>query len=368
MTIEKKPSVAGRLGDRSPQLGDASRWPGGGSRRLAGTCGRGNSVRLGSGTRIGGVSLLVAAAVAASVAHAAAPADITMPGEKLFTESLTSTKDGAVIIGSVGGRTIFRAKPGSATAEAWIQPGTEGLGAVFGVFADDKSNTLYACSGTPGGPPGAPPPPPSNLYAFDLKTGAHKAHYPFPTPGGFCNDIAVDKNGNAYATDTMNMEVVRLKKGATALEVWAGNGAFGPKGGVLDGIAVLGDNVIANTLLTSKLFSVPIGKDGAAGTATEIKLDTAVERPDGMRSFGKSSLLVAEGGSGGKLSKVVIDGTSGKRTVLKDGFPDGPVAVTVVGTTAYVLEGQLGAMRGPPGGTPPPAKPFKATGVEVGKP
>jgi len=25
-------------------------------------------------------------------------------------------------------------------------------------------------------------------------------------------------------------------------------------------------------------------------------------------------------------------------------------------------------MRGPPGGTPPPAKPFKATGVAVGKP
>ena len=33
------------------------------------------------------------------------------------------------------------------------------------------------------------------------------------------------------------------------------------------------------------------------------------------------------------------------------------------GTTAYVLESQLSATRGPP-----PAKPFKATGVEVGKP
>jgi hypothetical protein len=53
---------------------------------------------------------------------------------------------------------------------------------------------------------------------------------------------------------------------------------------------------------------------------------------------------------------------------VKEGFPDGPVAVTVVGQTAYVLEGQLAGMRGPPGGTPPPAKPFKATAVEVGKP
>ena len=317
------------------------------------------------------VALLVAAAVAA-VAHAAAPpAAITIPGERLMTESLTSAKDGSVIIGSIGGRTIFRAKPGAENAEAWIAPGTEGMGSIFGVFADDKSNTLWACSGAGfGGRPAAdaPPPPPSALYAFDLKTGAHKAHYAFPTAGGFCNDIAIDKNGNAYATDTNNMQVVLLKKGAKELVVWSADGAYGPKGGVLDGIAVLGDRVITNTLGTSKLFSTPIGKDGKAGTSVELKLDAPVERPDGMRSFGKNSLLVVEGGSGGHLSKVVLDGDTGKRTVLKDGFPDGPVAVTVVGTTGYVLEGQLGAGRGPPGSTPPPPKPFKATALEVGKP
>src|SRR5262245_28897244 len=111
---------------------------------------------------------VLVAAIAASAAHAAAPADITIPGEKLFTESLTSTKDGAVIVGSVGGRTIFRAKPGSATAEEFVKAGTEGMLGIFGVFADDKSNTLYACSGQPGGPPGGPPPPPSSLYLFDL--------------------------------------------------------------------------------------------------------------------------------------------------------------------------------------------------------
>ena len=316
------------------------------------------------------VALLVAAAVAA-VAHAAAPpATITMPGERLITESLTSSKDGSVIVGSVMGRTIFRAKPGAETAEAWIQPGTDGMAGIFGVFADDKSNTLWACSGSFGGPPGAnaPPPPPSALHAFDLKTGAPKGKYVFPTAGGFCNDIAVDKDGNAYATDTNNMQVVQLKKGAKELAVWSADGAYGPKGGVLDGIAVLGDRVITNTLLTSKLWSTPIGKDGKAGTSVELKLDTPVERPDGMRSFGKNSLLVAEGGGGGKLTKVVLEGDSGKRTVLKEGFPDGPVAVTVVGTTGYVLEGQLGGMRGPPGSAPPPSKPFKATGVEVGKP
>jgi hypothetical protein len=55
-------------------------------------------------------------------------------------------------------------------------------------------------------------------------------------------------------------------------------------------------------------------------------------------------------------------------TTVKEGYPDGPVAVTVVGTTAYVLEGQLAAFMGRPGTEPPPPKPFKATAVQVGKP
>lgn len=302
----------------------------------------------------------------ATRAHSTAPAEIVIPGEKVFPESLTSTAEGAVIVGSVGARTIFRAKHGAATAEAWIQPGTGGAQGIFGVFADDKSNTLWACSGAFAAP-GGPPPPASALHAFDMKTGAPKGRYVLPTAGGSCNDIAVGADGTAYATDTSNMEVVWLKPGAKELEVWAGNGAFGPKGSVLDGIAVLGNRVLVNTLVTGKIFSVPVGGDGKAGAATEVKLDRAIERPDGMRSFGKDSLLVVEGGSGGRLSRIVLSGDSGKVTSLKEGYPDGPVAVTVVGTNAYVLEGQLGALMGR-ADPDAKAKPFRATAVAVGKP
>ncbi len=58
----------------------------------------------------------------------------------------------------------------------------------------------------------------------------------------------------------------------------------GRKGGVLDGIAVLGDRVLANTLATSKIWATPIGKDGKAGATVEVKLDTAVERMECARS------------------------------------------------------------------------------------
>jgi sugar lactone lactonase YvrE len=308
--------------------------------------------------------------VTALPAAAAAPPDtINIPGERIFPESLTSSSDGSVIIGSIAQKAVYRAKPGSDTAEVWIAPGTENLNNVLGVFADNKAGTVYVCSNLLG-PPGPGPAVNAQLLTFDAKTGTEKGHFVFPTDKGVCNDIAVDADGNAYATDTNNMEIVRLKKGATSLEVWAGNGAFGPKGGVLDGISVVDKRVVANTLATSKLFSIPIGAGGKAGTVTEVKLDREISRPDGMRSFGKSDVLIIEGGNGGRLSRIALSGDTGKVTTVKEGYPDGPVAVTVVGATAYVLEGQLAAfMRGPNApATPPPTKPFKATAVQVGKP
>jgi hypothetical protein len=69
----------------------------------------------------------------------------------------------------------------------------------------------------------------------------------------------------------------------------------------------------------------------------------------------------------GRLSRLKIHGDTGELTTLKEGFPDGPVSVAVVGTTGYVLEGQLKTLFGPadPNAI---AKPFHATAVAVGTP
>lgn len=310
---------------------------------------------------------VLAAGWTMSAAHAAPPAHIVIQGERIFPESLTSASDGTVIIGSILQRAIYRALPGSALATPWITAHSAGIHSIFGVLADSASNTLWACSNS-FGPPRGPVPPRAVLYAFDLKTGVLKGRYPFPAAGSFCNDISIGPDGTAYATDTNNMEVVRLRKGATQLDEWVGNGAFGPRGSVLDGIVVLGNRVIVGTLATSKLFSVPIEAGGSAGLATEVKLDHPLAHPDGIRRFGVNGLLLAEGGDGGRLSKVILHGDTGTVTTMKQGFPGGPVAVTVVGTTAYLLEGQLALLMrrpGSPGGEP---KPFRATAVWVGTP
>jgi outer membrane protein assembly factor BamB len=315
------------------------------------------------------ISFWLAASVSAlslaTAAGAQQPERIHVPGRILLPESLTSSADGAVYVGSIAEGAVYKAAPGASEAELWIPGRTAGLLGVFGVFADEASGTLWVCSGSPpflppsaGVPAGA-----SALHAFDLVTGAPKASYQLPGEGGFCNDAAVGPDGSVYATDTNGMLVVRLAPGASELEVWSPEGAFGPAGGVLDGIAVVGGRVVVNTLATSKVFAVDIAADGSAGAATEIALSREIVQPDGMRSFGDSSVLIVEGGAN-RLSKIDIEGANGAVTTVGEGY-SGPVAVTVVGEKAYVLEGQFSQMQAGPDAEAPP---IYAVGVDVGAP
>jgi sugar lactone lactonase YvrE len=301
----------------------------------------------------------------AAVAQAALPEVIHIPGERVVPESLTSTRDGTIYIGSILSKAVFRVKAGSDTAEAWINPGTDGMEAILGVFADDAAHTLWVCSRHPfDAPATGAGGPPSTIFAFDLNSGKTRGKYPLPTPGGSCNDMAVAPNGTLYATDSDSMQVVQLKKDARQFEVWSAAGVFGPKGGILDGISVLHQMVYVNTLNTSKLFVIPIQANETAGPASEVTLDHAIERPDGMRSFGKASVLVVERADGGKLAKISLTGARGALSIVKQGYPDDPVSVTVVGETAYVLEGQFQTLRDPAY----KPNPFRATAVTVGKP
>ncbi len=307
--------------------------------------------------------LLLGLALAAQTAATAAtlPDEIRIPGSGIFPESLTSTKDGRVFIGSVGKGVVYHAAPGADSAEVFIPAGTAGLLQVFGVYADEKQRTLWVCSNQVNTPPGQPQPA-SALHAFDLKNGAPKGRYEFPK-GGMCNDIVAAADGTVYATDTPGMQVMRLKKGAKSLEVWAGNGAFGPVGGVLDGITLVDKRVIVNALMTSKLFAIDVAKDGSAGAIAELKLTRQVLRPDGMRALDKDSFLSTDGT--GKVVRVTLFENIGSVHTVKDGF-DGIVSVTPVGKQAYALEGQLGALMRAPNGPPaPPERPYKATRIAL---
>lgn len=296
------------------------------------------------------------AAADAAAAPASPPSEISIPGTGVYPESITSASDGTLFIGSVGKAQIYRVAPGAATAEVFVPPGTGGMKQIFGVLADEASDTLWACSNElAGGPPGANPGP-SALHSFELATGAAKASFALPA-GAMCNDVAVGPNGNVFVTDTQNMRVLRLPVGGNALESWSPDGAFGPKGGVLDGIAVVGGRVVVNTLATSKLFAVERGADGQAGAVRELTLSAPLSAPDGMRTYGGDGVLVTYSAEGaGKIQHITIHDDSATVIDVKDGL-EGPVSVTAVGNTGYALEGQLGLLFNPGSGT---EKPYRA--------
>jgi streptogramin lyase len=142
--------------------------------------------------------------------------EITLPGTRVFPESITSTADGTLIVGSLGHGNVLRIAPGKTTAEEWIKPGSGGLNNILGVYADEKGKLIWICSNNLENKGEA-----TAVKSFDLKTGAPKGSYKLPGEGPLCNDIAVADDGTAYVADTRLNAILMLKPGAAALDVAA---------------------------------------------------------------------------------------------------------------------------------------------------
>jgi len=260
--------------------------------------------------------------------------------DKSFPESVTSTHDGTLYVGSFNLGGVVKVAP-DGKAEQFIKAGAGGSRSTLGVLADETSGTLYVCSNdlsglgvaSPGDGKGA------WLKTFDLASGAPKGSFALPDPKSFCNDIVVGSDGTAYVTDSFAPNVYSLKPGGTALETWATDASLAPaKDGVgLDGIAIGSDgNLYVTTYIPAKLFKIAM-RDGKAGAVTELKPSRPLDHADAMRAFGDGFLLI-EGN--GKLDKVVVKGDAAGIETIKDGFAE-PVSVTRVGDIAWVAEGKL---------------------------
>jgi sugar lactone lactonase YvrE len=278
---------------------------------------------------------LCAAALLLSVAgaYAAQPTEIVLPGKGVFPESITSTSDGTLIIGSLGHGNVSRIGPGKTAAEEWIKPGTGGLNGVLGVFADEKGMNLWVCSNNLESKGEA-----TSVKAFDLQTGTPKGTYPLPGDGALCNDIATAADGTAYVTDTRQGSILMLKPGAKALELVAKD----PLLAGADGLA-FGDKTIlyVNSVSAGKLLRLDLGPDGKSKGVIELKLSRPIDRPDGMRAIGKNRLLLAE--NSGKMSIVTFEGPGMQNAVIKtikEGLESTP-GVTATRGMAWIVEGKL---------------------------
>jgi sugar lactone lactonase YvrE len=273
----------------------------------------------------------------ASMPNALPPrGDILIDGKSIHPESVTSSKDGSVFVGSMGG-TIYRAGPKDATAVPFITGNAEnGLRSTYGVLADDKDGRLWVCSVPNSFGPRTPgPQQPTEVVAFELKTGKLIGRWPFPG-GGTCNDIAIGADGAAYATDTPGGRVLKLPKGGKALEVVATGDAL--KG--VDGIAFAADGrMYVNNVQKQEMWRVVPQAGATPASFTKLNVDRKLEGPDGLRPIGGNRFLQAEG-TAGRITLVTITGDNAHVEVLREGLQSSP-GVTLVGNTVYAVEGKI---------------------------
>lgn len=282
-----------------------------------------------------------------SAAPATGPV-IDLPGKQVFPESVTSTSDGTLYVGSVADGGVLRVSAGNSIVRQWIRPGDYGTGATFGLLADERSQTLWVCSNdvsafgiaSPGTVKG------SVLVGFDLKTGKGKVRAALGGKSTFCNDIAIGPDGSAYVTNSSAAQILRLKPGSSTLEVWSADPQFTPAapGLGLNGIAFGGDgNLYVNTYRPAGVYRVAV-KDGVAGKVSKLNTSRALELADGMRSLGGNQFAMIEGV--GRLDRLTVAGDTVAVETLRDGFSV-PTGVTISGDSAWVAEGQLSYLFNP---------------------
>jgi sugar lactone lactonase YvrE len=275
-------------------------------------------------------------ACAAQQPATAARGDIRIDGISVHPESITSAADGSLFIGSMSG-TIYRAGPRDTVAAPFITPNADnGLRAVFGVLADDRGGRLWVCAVANPFARAPGPQSPSEVVSFELTTGKLIGRWPFPAPGGTCNDIAIGADGAAYATDTPGGRILKLAPNGTALEVVASHQSL--RG--IDGIAFgSGGEMYINNVQRHELWRVGLTADAMAPQLTLLTASRKMEGPDSLRPIGGNRFLQAEG-PGGRITLVSIQGDAATIEVLREGLQSTPGA-TLAGNTVYTIEGKI---------------------------
>jgi len=266
-----------------------------------------------------------------SFAQTTLPAEILIADAKSQPESLTMAPGGVLIVGSASSPFVYKVRPGSSTAERFIDVSTEPAGTFFfGMLADAATNTLWTCQLTPV-PNTTPPQRHTALRSFDLTTGAPKIRWNLPGDNNVCNDFTIGPDKALYITDTVPGRIFRLPAGASTAELYLEDRTLMG----VDGITFLNGTLYVNNVIFNKLYRIPVNAAGKPGTPLDIWTDQPIKGPDGMRAA-NGKLILAENASG-KISVLTVNGDKASVTVIKDGLST-PTGVEPAGDTIWIAE------------------------------
>jgi len=244
---------------------------------------------------------------------------------------LTVAPGGVLISGSASTPFIYKVKPGSTTAEKFVDASADGPGTFFfGMLADPANKTLWACELTPTGD-SRPAKRHTALRGFDLATGAAKLRWNLPGDDSTCNDFSIGPDKALYITDTANGKIYRLAPGASSAELYFEHRVLMG----IDGITFLNGTMYVNNVVFNKLYRIPVDAAGKPGQPVDIWMDQPVSGPDGMRAA-NGKIYLAENGSG-QIAALTISGDKASVTVIKDGLKT-PTGVEPAGDTLWIAE------------------------------
>jgi hypothetical protein len=275
--------------------------------------------------------LAVCVALLTGLAQVASAAEFLIVDAKSQPESSTIAPGGILFVGSASTPFVYKVRPGSTTAEKFVDASAEGAGTFFfGMLADAATNTLWTCQLTP--VPGTTPVRRHTaLRGFDLSTGARKLRWDLPGDNSTCNDFSVGTDKALYISDTANSKIYKLPAGVTTAEIFLEDRAlYG-----IDGITLLDGVLYVNNVFSNNLYRIPVDAAGKAGPPVDIWMDQPVKGPDGMRAV-NGKLLLAENGSG-KISVITVNGDKASATVIKEGLKT-PTAGEPAGDIIWVAE------------------------------
>ncbi|MQA83105.1 MAG: superoxide dismutase [Streptosporangiales bacterium] len=211
-----------------------------------------------------GIGLTAPAAAETRAAHDTR--SYTIPGDRVFPEGVAFDRGtGHFYVGSTTDGTIFRGHLRRPALEVFLPGGVDGRTTAIGMKVDRKGR-LYVAGGATG-----------QMWVYDLRTRMLVRRFDTGLrEGTFVNDLALDRWGNAYFTDSMHPVLWRVPAGAIRegdspgspeafLDFTGTPAEYGP-GFNLNGIAPTGDGrqLLAVASNTGKLFRIDLMDNSVA--------------------------------------------------------------------------------------------------------
>ena len=272
------------------------------------------------------------------------PEEVIITQPSLFPEGVEYDREGHRFLVSSLTQGTIGAVDDQGNYEAFIED--EDFGATIGIEIDERRHRLLVCVSDPSTAGLAA------LASYDLRTGERQFFTDLIAVAGtgaphFANDVAVDRHGNAYVTDSFSPIIYQVDPYGEA-SVFLQDSTFQPSPGAfgLNGITYLPNSALIVAFSeTATLYKVPL--DNPEHFAAIDAEDGVVTSPDGLYlSNNDKTLIVVNNDGGGDQGEVVAlqSNDHWESAHARGTFATGPVFPTTAtqrGKNFYVLYAHL---------------------------